>query len=215
MKKNIRDIFEDWPKNYIRDDDLAQLLKGTDDARYSIVKRALKAGLLVHMRKGLYLIASKIKRVLPDEFELSLLIYEPSIISLESALSYHGWIPEAVYTTTCATPKRAQEFETPIGFYSYKHVPEQGFYVGVARIATQTGIFLVADPWRALADFMYTRRRSWENLSQLEADLRIDVDTAMEGDKQLLKELSENYPSPRVRKVLKKFLREITKNSRV
>src|ERR1700733_10924754 len=101
MKKNIRDLLADWPRSFIRDVDIAELLNKTDNARYSIVKRALKAGLLIQVRKGLYLIASKIKQILPDEFELALLIYQPSVISLESALSYHGWIPEAVYTTTC------------------------------------------------------------------------------------------------------------------
>ena len=211
MRKNIRDLLQDWPRNFIRDSDLADVLKTTNDARYSLVKRALKAGHLVRMRKGLYLIASKTKHILPDEFELTLLIYEPSIVSLESALSYHSWIPEAVYTTTCVTPKRAQEFTTPIGIFSYKHVPAQGFYEGVSRITTTTGTLLIAEPWRALADFIYTQRKSWENLDELEADLRIDVETAMESDTSLLKKLSENYPSPRVRMVLQKLLESIAK----
>lgn len=211
MKKNIRDTLETWPRSFIRDSDLAKLLQRTVDSRYAVVKRALKAGILVRIRQGLYLIASKVKQKLPDEFELALLMYEPSIISLESALSYHGWIPEGVYTTTCVSPKRAQEFKTPLGVFSYKRVPDQGFYLGVERIATTTGTIMVADPWRALADFMYTRHKSWNTLEELEADLRIDPETLMASDTQLLEKLRENYPSPRVRRGLKKFLREITK----
>ena len=202
MRKTTRNIFEDWQQSFIRDVDLAQILGRTDDARYAIVKRALKSGSLVHLRKGLYLIASKVKQRLPDVFELALLIYSPSIISLESALAYHGWIPEAVYTTTCVTPKRAQEFKTPFGVFTYKRVPECGFYVGVTRVSR----FLIAEPWKALADFMYTRHKSWNSLDELEADLRIDRITMEQSDLELLKELSEYYPSLRVRKGLKKIL---------
>lgn len=211
MKTDIRDLLETWPRIFIRDNELAIILNRTNDARYSIVKRALKAKILIRIRKGLYFISNKMKQELPDEFELALFIYEPSIISLESALSYHNWIPEAIYTTTCVSPKRAQEFKTPIGIFSYKHVPEKGFYVGVSRIPRKNAAIFIADPWRALADFIYTNRKSWGNIAQLEADLRIDVDTVIESDIQLLKLLSESYPSPRVRKVLKKFLIEISK----
>jgi len=211
MKTNIRDLLDNWPRIFIRDSELAGILNKTDNARYSIVKRALKSGILVHIRKGLYFIVNKMKREPVNEFELALFIYEPSIISLESALSYHNWIPEAVYTITCASPKRAQEFKTPIGIFSYKHVPQKGFYVGVSRISSQDTVVFIADPWRALADFIYVNRKSWKSITQLEADLRIDADIINGSDSQLLKLLSETYPSPRVRKVLKGFLIEITK----
>ena len=209
MRKSLKDMLDSWPKVFIQDAGLALLLGKSDDARYSMVKRALKSGVLLRLRKGLYLITSKTKSVLPDEFELALLMYGPSIVSLESALSYHNLIPEAVYTTTCVSPKRAQEFKTPIGVFSYKRVPEKGFYSGVKRIVTSTSTFFVADPWRALADFIYTRRVSWKNLMGLEADLRVDIDSLMSGDHRVLESLSENYPSARVRVTLKRFLREI------
>lgn len=210
MGKNIRDLLENWPKNFIRDSDFVTLLGNkTDDARYAIIKRAFKAGLLKRLRQGLYLIKSKTKQCLPDEFELAMIMYEPSIISLESALSYHCWIPEAVYVTTCTTPKRAQEFTNYLGDFCYKHVPEEGFYVGVKRIESPTGSFLIADPWRALADFMYNRRKSWPNCEHLELDLRIDVEKQLEGDRKLLEVLIENYASRHVRLGLKKIYKSL------
>lgn len=209
MDKNIRDLLEDWPTNFIQDADLAILIDKTDDARYSIVKRALKGGLLVRIRRGLYLIATA--SLFVEDFELALPIYGPSFVSLESALSYHGWIPEAVYTTTCVSTKRAKEFNTPFGIFSYKRVPEEHFYSGVDRIETQKGVFFIATPWRALADFIYTRRKSWKNLIEFEADLRIDRETVINSEKKMLKLLVKCYPSPRVRENLNKFLKEITK----
>lgn len=213
MGKSLKDILEHWPRNFIRDADLETLLDGTADSRYSLIKRAFKSGLLVRLRKGLYLIPSKQKQSLPDEFELALLMYQPSIISLESALSYHGWIPEAVYTITCVSPKRAQYFKTPLGVFSYKHVPEQSFYLGVGRLVSTTGTIFIADAWRALADFMYVRRKSWPDLASLDADLRIDRDTLMTSDRALLQELCEKYPSPRVRRGLAVLLAEIIRSN--
>jgi len=212
MGKNIRVLIEEWPKCFIQDADLLMLLRDkTNDARYSVVKRAFKEGLLIRIRRGLYLIVGKAEPLFVEEFELAFLIYGPSFVSLESALSYHGWIPEGVYTTTCVSTKRAKEFKTPIGIFSYKRVPVEKFYTGVDRIKTKKEAFFVATPWRALADFIYTRRKSWKNLSELEADLRIDRQTLINSDKKMLKILAESYPSCRVRENLKRFLKEITK----
>ncbi len=212
-KKTFGDLLNEWPNNTIRDNDLAQLLKGkSDNARYALVKRALKAGLLICLRRGLYVIANKISRALPNEFEFALQIYEPSAISLESALSFHGWIPETVYVTTCITPKRSQNFINKFGVFSYKHVPSQGFYREIKRIEEEAGVIIfIATPWRALADFIYTRRKDWENLAQLQDDLRIDHDVVIKSDKAALKELCERYPSVRVRKILSRFLIEVSK----
>lgn len=216
--KNIRDLIENWPKNFIRDVDLVILFKNkTNDSRYSFVKRAVQDGLLTRVRRGLYLIVRKSEPLFIEQFELASLVYGPSFASLESALSYYGWIPEGVYTTTCVSIKRAKEFKTSFfGVFSYKRVPEEQFYAGVNRIETKNTVFFVATPWRAIADLIYTRRKfersgGWKNLEELEADLRIDRKTFLNSDKEMLKLLSENYPSYRVRKNLKKFLTDILK----
>ncbi|HBS47819.1 TPA: hypothetical protein DEO28_01670 [Candidatus Dependentiae bacterium] len=212
MRKNIRDLVKEWPKCFIQESDLAMLLNDkTDDARYALVKRVLKEGLLIRIRRGFYLIADKGKLPFIDEFELALLIYGPSFVSLESALSYHGWIPEAVYTTTCVTTKRAKEFKTPYGIFSYEHIPSEIFYTGVNRIESKNGVFFIASPWRAVADFIYTTRRSWKNISELEVDLRIDKEDLINSDKEMLKLLAVKYPSRIVRENLKRFLKEIVK----
>lgn len=220
--KKILDLIENWPKNFIRDVDLAMLFNNkTNDARYSFVKRAIKDGLLNRVRRGLYLIVRKTEPLFIEPFELASLIYGPSFASLESALSHYGWIPERVFTNTCVSIKRAKEFKTPFGVFTYKRVPEEQFYTGVNRIETKNTVFFVATPWRAIADFIYTRRKSWKhecftrecwkNLEELGGDLRIDRETFLNSDREMLKLLAESYPSYRVRKILKKFLKEMTK----
>ena len=96
-----------------------------------------------------------------------------------------------------------------------KHVSSEQFYTGVDRIKIERGgSFFVATPWRALADLMYTGRRSWKNIIEIEADLRIDIETLINSDTEMLTLLAENYPSNRVRENLKKFLKEIVKFSK-
>jgi hypothetical protein len=122
-------------------------------------------------------------------------------------------VPESVYATTCVSAKRAKEFKTPVGIFSYKRVPEEQFYMCVDRIIYgNNSVIFVAQPWRALADFIYIRRKTWKNLQEIELDLRIDKSSFIESNLDVLNLLVNNYPSSRVRKYLKKYLKEINKN---
>lgn len=209
LVKDVRDLLESWPKNFIRTSDLARLLGKAKNACYLFIKRALRSGLLIRLRRGLYIIANKVKMQPLDEFELALFMYGPSFVSLESALSHHGWIPEAVYVVTSVSAKRAREFKTPICTFMYVRVPSNCFYTGVDRIETKTGAIFVASPWRAIADLMYTRRKCWASIAALEGDLRIDKDIVVHSDTEVLHLLKEKYPSLKVRRCLGKLLKEI------
>lgn len=86
----------------------------------------MQKGVLVKIRRGLYTINLPFKEP-PDTFELAEIIYGPSYISMESALSYHGWIPEAVYTITSATTRRKKLFKTPLGVFAFFNFPVNNF----------------------------------------------------------------------------------------
>src|SRR5689334_8528842 len=104
------DILRSWPHTRITNAELETLLGGSPDSRYGKVKRWLAQGKLMHIRKGLYLLTDVLGySEKPHPFELAHYIYAPSYISLESALSYHKLIPEAVYTTTSVCIKRSKE----------------------------------------------------------------------------------------------------------
>ena len=193
-----------YPKPYIRDTELAILLGGTEDRRYSYAKRAFHKGDLIRLKRGLYLIDH-----LPiDAFEIAQHLYGPSYISLESALSYHGWIPEAVYITTSVSTKKNPTIRTPIGVFSYEHTPVEQFYMSVEKIDG----FLMAHPWKALADYVYVYRKKWKNLREMMEDLRIERSSIVDADKKPLEEIAQFYDSPRVRRFAKKILKELEWN---
>ena len=197
----------EYEKPYIHDVTLAIILGGSEDRRYSWVKRALKEGSLTRLRRGLYLIGKKDSPLI-DTFEIAQQLYGPSYISFESALSYYGWIPEAVYTTTSATAKRGLSISTPIGMFGFEHTPENQFFMAVERKETKDSVYLIAHPWKALADYMYVRRKKWKSFSEVVEDLRLDESRVETADKAELEEIARYYHSPRVRCFAQMILKE-------
>ena len=206
MNSNFLEILLNWPKPYICGIDLHHILDKTANSRQAIIKRAIQTGYLIPIRRDLYLI-KKTKTALLNSFEIATLIYGPSYVSFESALSYHGWIPEAVRTTTCASVKRAKEFETPIGIFSYEHIPIKAFSFGVGQHQQGALTLFIASPVKALADIVYARKRTWESIGDLSEDLRVEIESFQNPDRKLLVELIKNYPSPRVKKTLNILLK--------
>lgn len=157
---------------YLTDTELEMIFTGSRDSRYGKVKRLLAQNHLLHIRRGLYCIQDY--PVKPHPFELAQLIYSPSYISLESALSYHQLIPETVYTITSASAKRSKEFRTPLGVFSYLHLPLKDFYTETELIVAGHYRFLMAKPWKAICDYIYCYKKNWRNIQPLLQSLRIN-----------------------------------------
>jgi hypothetical protein len=208
---NIIDIiYENIPKDLFSAQDLKVLIKGSADSRYGIVKRAVAAGKLIQVKKGLYCLAKKYQRKGVNLYELSRMLYGPSYISFESALSYHQWIPEAVYTLTGACAKRAKSFSTPLGEFSYTRLPSANFYMGVERVVSENGVFFMAAPFRALADYVYANKKNWTDTGPLVKDLRIEPETLRKADISLLGQLSAFYRNKRTEKFIRAIKRELS-----
>jgi hypothetical protein len=107
---------------------------GTPQRQFSLIKRALASGEVIGVHRGLYCLAAKYISRKVDPLVLAQRIYGPSYISMETALSYHGWIPEAVYTITSVCVERSREFETPLGHFSFTRIPQKVFYMEVIRV---------------------------------------------------------------------------------
>ena len=84
---------------------MKDMLGDVSDKRGKIA-RMIDSGELIRLRRGVYATRRDLN---PLCFAAS--IYGPSYISFETALSYYGLIPEAVYEVISATLKRPKEFE--------------------------------------------------------------------------------------------------------
>lgn len=104
-------------------------------------------------------------------------IYGPSYLSFEYALSYYGMIPERVEVLTSATTGVNKKFNSPIGTFLYRHLPQKKYPIGVTLIKLDDyHSALFATPEKALLDQIYVAKGLSQNsLRQyLLEDLRID-----------------------------------------
>jgi hypothetical protein len=202
--------------------EVARWAGGSSDRQFALLKRALKSGEVMRIHQGLYCLASKYLRRKPDPLVLAQRIHGPSYISLEMALSYHGWIPEAVYAVTSASMDRSREFETPFGHFSFTRIPQKVFYTEVARIEKEGGgkneqgfhaveSFLMASPLKALADYVYAHKLDWVSVGPVIESLRVD-ESSLAGIKvETFERLLTNYSSARVRRFLEGLRKDLNR----
>jgi predicted transcriptional regulator of viral defense system len=138
----------------------------------------LSSGVIVRVKKGLYVFGPRYNQQPICKEILANLIYGPSCISLEYALSYHGLTPERVETVTSITPKRDKHFETPVGTFTYKYLKPDKYPWGITQEwIDQTHPVLMASPEKALCDYIALHDVNLAETAPakfLENDLRID-----------------------------------------
>jgi hypothetical protein len=116
------------------------------------VTALLRRGDIIRVKKGLYVFGNELRRRPYSRELLANLVYGPSFVSLDSALSFHGLIPERIEALTSVTTKRPKTFDTPVGLFIYRQSPRNGFHLGMDRREEGDVAFLIATPERALAD---------------------------------------------------------------
>ncbi|MCJ7581143.1 MAG: hypothetical protein MUP98_11500 [Candidatus Aminicenantes bacterium] len=208
MSKLIEKIKDHIPNDFFTDIELMRILPKSTNSRYALVKRAIASNNIIHIRRGLYMLSKKHQRAGINLFELAQAIYGPSYISLESALSYHGWIPESVPTITSICLNRSKEFSTPMGVFSYSRLPKYN-YIGVERISSGETLFLMADPSRALIDMVSIYRKEWRGMEPLISSLRIEKGNLKKMNQEILIQLKNEKLSPRVAQFINGLMKDL------
>lgn len=167
----------------LTDAQITAILNCSDASRYGLVNRALKAGSLIRIKRGLYVLGTTWSRHGQEQtnvhpFAIAQALKHGSYISFETALSYHGWIPEAVYQTASVTPDRKTlRYETP-KWGNFEFLPlavnDYQFLVSVRRIKLGQTTVLVAGPLRALMDLVASRKISWQGIDWITQGMRVD-----------------------------------------
>ena len=87
-------------------------------------------------------------------FRISNCISQPSYISLESALGYYHFIPEAVYSQQAITTRKTITYTTTAGTFNYRTL-KPAFYFGYRILHKDHLPVLIAEPEKALLDYLY------------------------------------------------------------
>jgi predicted transcriptional regulator of viral defense system len=117
--------------------------------------RWVKSGRLLRLRRGVYAVALPYRVEAPHPFLVANHLRKPSYVSLQSALSHYGMIPEFVPVTTSITTGRPEELDTPLGRFLFRHLKKSAFF-GYTQTEISRGqpVFL-ATPEKALLDLLY------------------------------------------------------------
>ena len=135
---------------------LLSLLKGYKSPNDKI-HAMLNDGILAPIKKGLYIAGPVLKINKPEPFLIANHLLGPSYISLDSALSYYGLIPERVYEISSVTPKAARKFTTTMGIFSFTHLTLPWYSFGIRQIKLSDEHYvLIASPEKALFDKVIT-----------------------------------------------------------
>jgi len=173
----------------------------------------LKRGEIIKARRGLYVRSLKYGGTV-GPMEIANLIYGPSYISLEYALSQYGLIPERVETITNVTPKRSKKFSTPLGSFSYEHIPIEAYPLGIT-LEKRAGIgILIASKEKALCDRIALAsniRTMGEIEEYIFENLRIDKESITDLSKELLKNIGHAYHLERIALFVRWYAKNIGK----
>lgn len=183
------------------------LVNKSTDAKKSFLKRACQKGDLIRVRKGLYLLGEGKRKSHYNSFVIANYMVGPSYVSLESALSFYGLIPEAVYTTTSVTAKVGSEVETPVGQYSFSYLKTDYFNFGFYQLKDGDHKYLIATPLKALMDYIVLKKKEYKSVEEVEEDLRFDFDEFLTYkkfvNKKKINEMLKVYKSYRLQVILK------------
>jgi hypothetical protein len=197
---------------YLTNDFLNEIFKNYKYSKDKI-KNLVKSNDLIKIVKGLYIPGEDYKKLYSKEV-LAGIIYGPSAISLTYALSYYDLIPEKVETITSISFKKNKIFKTPIGFFSYKYIPQQKYPVGLRYEQTELGNFFIAGPEKAICDLAYFEKiiSTEAALEYLIDDLRIYESSLLKLDIELLLEIKKIYRKESVTNIVNAILIYQSKN---
>lgn len=196
----MKNLFKGIETPYVDAQTLLQLLADYKRPREAI-SRMVENEELLRLKNGFYLISKKIihgaTKVIPFE-QVANLLYGPSYVSMEWALSFYGMIPERVHTITSMTLGRNKEYHTSVGDFTYFALSSESYPIGITQKKSSDfiGGFLIASPEKALADTVFKTCKKL-NKEQIKVELleskRIDRNCFRELDKDLVALIAKSY----------------------
>lgn len=196
---NLQDAFRlhGYTDRILTERQLADVIGGSAARRYGIVNRALKNRSLLRIKRGLYALPVYLRSAPLHPFVVAQALLPGSYVSFESALSFHGWIPEAVRQTASVTPGRKSIEHVTETFGTFTFLPlalqPYQFLVGVERQRLNDATALIASPLRALMDIVAYRKIKWQGMSWITEGLRVDIEQMSGLDPQTLEQLCYVY----------------------
>lgn len=162
------------------------------------LSRWVARGRLLRIHKGWYTLPEPFRRVRLDLNVVSSTINRASYVSLHSALTHHGMIPEYVAETTCVTTGRPRAIDSPVGRIVYRHVKREVFF-GYTQEPSGMQEAYIATAEKALLDLFYLTPGSDDPayVSELRLQRADQLDTLR------MSRMAERYDAPRLMRAVR------------
>lgn len=120
---------------------------------YDKINELVRQEILTPVKKGLFIPGAKTNIAKPEPFLIANHLWGPSYVSVDTALSYWGFIPERVFEISSVTVKNTKTYLTKAGRFSYLHAPLPYYSIGIKSIQlSKKQIVMIASPEKALCD---------------------------------------------------------------
>jgi hypothetical protein len=152
----------------LRIDDLAREFNVSEVVVGNALRRQEERGLVEHLGKKIF-----INRLVPDFSgrELINILRPEAYLSLETVLRDSGVSTQSPTVLTCVTPGRTGEFRAKSVSINFRRLSKNLFW-GFQEKRTRYGKYNIADPEKALLDWVYLRRQEGSNIHTDELDLQ-------------------------------------------
>ncbi|MEO6916671.1 MAG: hypothetical protein ABI151_14470 [Chitinophagaceae bacterium] len=179
------------------------------------IDELVKQHMLTQIKRGLYIPGPRLNIASAEPFLIANHLYGPSYVSLDTALSYWGLIPERVFEISSISTLRSKLFNTPAGRFSYRYMPLPYYSFGIKQVAlTKKQTVLMASAEKALCDKIVTTsgislRSTKQTSALLKEDFRIDEKLLLTLNVESITGWIENAPKKNSLRMLLKTLKSL------
>ena len=210
---DLSQIIRSYSKQPLTHQLLLSLLKGYKRPNDK-VHHLLNEGILQSIKKGLYIAGPAVNAGKPEPFLLANHILGPSYVSIDTALSYYGLIPERVFEISSMTTKASRNFTTAMGLFTYTKIPLPYYSFGILQARLSDDQYtMIASPEKALFDKVVTTpgllRSQKTVLTYLLEDLRMDEDNLKALDTKAMLSWQPDSPKKETLLLLIKALKSL------
>ena len=179
------------------------------------ISELLKSGELISIRRGLYAPGPQTELPTPAPFLIANHLRGPSYVSLETALSYWGLIPERTFEISSVCIQSSKKYHTALGRFTFQQVslPYYAFGIQNVQISNEQTV-LISTPEKAICDKIILtaginlRSRKQTTLFLLE-DLRMDITMLRNLDTSIMKTWLPDAPKKSSLQMLISTLEEL------
>lgn len=168
-----------------------------------------KKNWILELKRGIYVINKDFYKKRLSLSYIANLLYFPSYVSLETALSFYNLIPEGVFTVTSVSTKKTNYFKNEFGAFNYASLKNSLFF-GYEIFEEKGQKYWFATKEKALLDFLYFNLGKVQVDSDLPAVYRFQNLETLNQDK--LTSYLKIFDNKKLTQVVEKLFRDTAMN---